>query len=246
VGPRLFERFIGFLGRLGGEQPALAVIEDVQWIDPATHDLITFLVRNVTTEHLVAILTCRTDDLPAGHPVLAWMAELGRAPGGVRVDLGRLGEADIARQLEAIQGGPVADRVVDAIWRRSEGHPLFAEELLSAAGPDSRDLPSLVEVLLGRVGSLDPSTLAVVETLAVAGRPVDERLIGPLVDRSEGTRARAGSGPGCERNRRPGASRTPRGGGSRCPRSIAGRAARLPPRASARGRRERAIGGRAA
>jgi DNA-binding CsgD family transcriptional regulator/tetratricopeptide (TPR) repeat protein len=184
---RLFERFIGFLGRLGEERPALAVIEDVQWIDPATHDLVTFLVRNVTTEHLVAILTCRTDDLPAGHPVLAWMAELGRAPGGVRVDLGRLGEADIARQLEAIEGGPVADRVIDAIWRRSEGHPLFAEELLSAAAsPDAADLPSLVEVLLGRVGSLDPSTLAVVETLAVAGRPVDERLIGPLVDRSAG------------------------------------------------------------
>jgi DNA-binding CsgD family transcriptional regulator/tetratricopeptide (TPR) repeat protein len=163
------------------------VIEDVQWIDPATRDLVTFLVRNVTTEHLVAILTCRTDDLPAGHPVLAWMAELGRAPGGVRVDLGRLREADIARQLEAIEGGPVADRVIDAIWRRSEGHPLFAEELLSAAAsPDSADLPSLVEVLLGRVGSLAPSTLIVVETLAVAGRPVDERLIGPLVDRSEG------------------------------------------------------------
>ena len=184
---RLFERFIGFLGRLGEGQPALAVIEDVQWIDPATRDLVTFLVRNVTTEHLVAILTCRTDDLPAGHPVLAWMAELGRAPGGVRVDLGRLREADIARQLEAIEGGPVADRVIDAIWRRSEGHPLFAEELLSAAAsPDSADLPSLVEVLLGRVGSLDPSTLAVVETLAVAGRPVDERLIGSLVDRSAG------------------------------------------------------------
>jgi DNA-binding CsgD family transcriptional regulator/tetratricopeptide (TPR) repeat protein len=184
---RLFERFIGFLGRLGEGQPALAVIEDVQWIDPATHDLVTFLVRNVTTEHLVAILTCRTDDLPAGHPVLAWMAELGRAPGGVRVDLGRLGQADIARQLEAIEGGPVADRVIDAIWRRSQGHPLFAEELLSsAASPDSTNLPSLVEVLLGRIRGLDPSTLAVVETLAVAGRPVDERLIGPLVDRSAG------------------------------------------------------------
>ncbi|TMC60504.1 MAG: LuxR family transcriptional regulator, partial [Chloroflexi bacterium] len=58
---RLFERFLGFLGRLGASAPALTVVEDVQWIDPATRDLVTFLVRNVTTEPLVALLTCRTD-----------------------------------------------------------------------------------------------------------------------------------------------------------------------------------------
>jgi predicted ATPase len=30
---RLFERFLGVLGRLGAEGPLLAVVEDVQWID---------------------------------------------------------------------------------------------------------------------------------------------------------------------------------------------------------------------
>jgi DNA-binding CsgD family transcriptional regulator/tetratricopeptide (TPR) repeat protein len=184
---RLFERFLGFLGRLGGDAPVLAVIEDVQWIDPATRDLVTFLVRNVTTERVVAILTCRTDDLPPGHPVLAWMSELGRAPGAVRVDLGRLSRTDVVRQLEAIEGGPIRDEVLDTVWRRSGGHPLFAEELLAVAGDTDRpQMPSLVEVLLARVATLDPDTLAIVRTLAVAGRPVDERLIGSLVGRSEG------------------------------------------------------------
>jgi DNA-binding CsgD family transcriptional regulator/tetratricopeptide (TPR) repeat protein len=183
---RLFERFLGFLGRLGAPAPALTIVEDVQWIDPATRDLITFLVRNVTTEALVALLTCRTDDLAPGHPVLAWMAELGRAPGAVRVDLGRLSRTDVARQLEAIAEGPVADDIIDSIWRRSDGHPLFAEELLGTGATNGLGAtPSLVEVLLGRVTSLAPDTLRVVETLAVAGRPVDERLIGPLVERSE-------------------------------------------------------------
>jgi DNA-binding CsgD family transcriptional regulator/tetratricopeptide (TPR) repeat protein len=184
---RLFERFLGFLERLGSEIPALAIIEDVQWIDPATRDLVTFLVRNVTSERLVAILTCRTDDLPPGHPVLAWMSELGRAPGAVRMDLTRLSRTDIFRQLEAIEGGPVRDEVVDSVWHRSEGHPLFAEELLAARDDtDESRMPSLVDALLARVATLDRDTLTIVRTLAVAGRPVDERLIGPLVDRSEG------------------------------------------------------------
>jgi DNA-binding CsgD family transcriptional regulator/tetratricopeptide (TPR) repeat protein len=184
---RLFERILGFLGRLGSEAPLLTVVEDVQWIDPSTRDLVTFLVHSVTTERLVAILTCRTDDLPPGHPVLAWLSELGRAPGAIRVDLGRLSRADIARQLQAIEGRAVSRRTVDSVWQRSQGHPLFAEELLATTGDTNGfQMPSLVEVLLARVATLDPDTLTIVRTLAVAGRPVDERLIGPLVERSAG------------------------------------------------------------
>ncbi|MFL5928862.1 MAG: ATP-binding protein, partial [Gaiellaceae bacterium] len=183
---RLFERFIGFLGRLGEKAPVVGVIEDVQWIDPATRDMLTFLVRNVTTQPIVAILTCRTDDLAPGHPVSTWMAELGRAPGGARIDLRRLSRADVASQLEAIAGGPVAQDVVDSIWRRSEGLPLFAEELFgSIDAPEDAPLPSLVDVLLGRVAALDPDTLAAVEALAIAARPVDERILGAVLERGE-------------------------------------------------------------
>jgi DNA-binding CsgD family transcriptional regulator/tetratricopeptide (TPR) repeat protein len=182
---RLFERVLGFLDRCGADAPVVAVIEDVQWVDPATHDLVTFLVRNVTSERLVAILTCRTDDLTPGHPVLAWLAELGRAPGAIRIDLGRLSRDDVERQLGAMNGAPVSRDVVRSIWRRSEGHPLFAEELLgAAAGVDTGPPPSLVDVLLGRVASLDETSLPIVRALAVAGRPIDERLLGPLVGRS--------------------------------------------------------------
>ena len=188
---RLFERILGFIGRLGSQAPALAVVEDIQWIDPATRDLLTFLVRSVTTERIIAILTCRTDDLPPGHPVLAWMAEIGRAPGAARIDLGRLSRTDVVQQLQAITAGSVRDEVLDSVWQRSEGHPLFAEELLATADDASGEtMPSLVDVLLARVATLDPETLAIVRTLAVAGRPVDERLIGPIVGRSEGGRRR--------------------------------------------------------
>ena len=184
---RLFERVLGFLDRCGGDAPVVVVVEDVQWVDPATHDLITFLVRNVTSERIVAILTCRTDDLTPGHPVLAWLAELGRAPGAMRIDLARLSRDDVERQLGAMNGAPVARDVVRSIWQRSEGHPLFAEELLAAAaGTDTGPPPSLVDVLLGRVASLDDASLPIVRALAVAGRPIDERLLGPLVGRSTG------------------------------------------------------------
>ena len=183
---RLFERFLLFIGRLGADLPVVAVIEDVQWADPATHDLVTYLARNVTTERFLLVVTCRTDDLPPGAAVLAWLAELGRTRAALRLELGRLAEVDVARQLAAIHEGPVPEDLARSIWRRSEGHPLFVEELLAAAGePAGSTLPpSLVDILLTRVASLDPETLAIVRVLAVAGRPADERLLAPLVGRT--------------------------------------------------------------
>ena len=184
---RLFERFIGLLGRLGESAPTMAVLEDVQWIDPATRDLLTFLVRNLTVESVCAVLTVRTDELHTGHPVLAWLAEIGRAPGAVRIDLPRLDRSALTRQLESIAGTTVDEAVARRVWSRSEGNPLFAEELLSAELSVQTPVrpPSLVDVLLSRIGRLSPDGQAVLEALAVAGRPADERLIAPALEQDE-------------------------------------------------------------
>jgi DNA-binding CsgD family transcriptional regulator/tetratricopeptide (TPR) repeat protein len=186
---RLFERFIGFLGRLGADRPVMAVIEDVQWIDRSTQDLVTFLVRNVTTEPLVAILTCRTDDLSPGSPVLAWLAELGRAPGAMRLNLDRLDRESVTRQVQAIAGGDHDRDAISRIWGRSEGNPLFVEELvaLDDGGASRGTSVSLVEILLGRVASLDAVGRRVLGAVAVAGRPVDERLLAPVLGLEPGT-----------------------------------------------------------
>ena len=184
---RLFERFIGLLGRLSEDAATLAVVEDVQWIDPATRDLLTFLVRNMTIEPVAAVLTVRTDELATGHPVLAWLAELGRAPGALQVELGRLDRSSVTRQLEAIAGTTIDERVAQRVWRRSEGNPLFAEELLAAeldVSPQSRP-PSLVDVVLARIGRLSAEAKDVLEALAVAGRPADEQLLAPALGQDD-------------------------------------------------------------
>ena len=80
---------LGLFGALSETGPTVLVIEDVHWIDRATRDLVTFLSRNLTTERLAIILTCRVDDLPRGHPILAWLAELERLDSTVVLELGR-------------------------------------------------------------------------------------------------------------------------------------------------------------
>lgn len=179
---RLFERVLGTLGALADRAPVVLVVEDVHWIDRATRDLLTFLARNLTDERLAIVLTFREHDLPPGHPILGWMAEVGRAPTTVVVEPRRLDTRAVARQLRLIAGHDVPADVVARVARRSEGNPLFVEELY-ASDADARSAPvSLAEVLLARIARLDPAARSVVDAAAIARRPVDERLLAAVLD----------------------------------------------------------------
>jgi DNA-binding CsgD family transcriptional regulator/tetratricopeptide (TPR) repeat protein len=179
---RLFERILGLLGALAGRAPVVLVIEDVHWIDRATRDLLTFLARNLTEERIAILLTFREHDLPRGHPIVAWLAEIERSPSTVLVEPGRLDARAIARQLRLIAGHDVAADIIDRVARRSDGNPLFVEELYASEGDHLSGPRSLTEVLIARIAKLDPPARAVVDAAAVAGRPVEERLLALVLE----------------------------------------------------------------
>ncbi|HEU0244795.1 MAG TPA: LuxR C-terminal-related transcriptional regulator, partial [Candidatus Limnocylindrales bacterium] len=180
---RLFERILGLFGALSASGPTVLVIEDVHWIDRATRDLLTFLSRNLTTERLAIVLTCRVDDLPRGHPILAWLAELERMPATVVLELGRLDREAVQRQLTLIAGRDPGAGMLDRVWRRSDGNPFLVEELFAAG--ETRGPRSVVEVLLARVSRLDRAARSIVDAAAVAGRPVDDRLLAAVLEVSD-------------------------------------------------------------
>ncbi|HEY7590906.1 MAG TPA: AAA family ATPase [Candidatus Limnocylindrales bacterium] len=176
----LFELGLGMIGRLGEVAPLLLVLEDVHWIDRSSRDLVTFLARNLAQERIAVVLTARTDHLPAGHPTLAWLSELGRLSRVERLELGRLTHDDVRRQLTAILGSAPSASVVDEIWTRSDGNPFFAEELLAASsGPPA----TLAGMLAARLAALSDETRELLPWLAVAGRPVDEALLATVTGR---------------------------------------------------------------
>jgi DNA-binding CsgD family transcriptional regulator/tetratricopeptide (TPR) repeat protein len=185
----LFELGLGMVERLGAISPVLLALEDVQWIDRSSRDLITFLARNLSRERLLLVLTLRTDNLPAGHPTLAWLAELTRLPRVARIDLERLPRGAIERQLAAILGEAPTPGLVDDVWARSEGNPFFAEELLAAAGARTTDAPeppaTLAQMLAARLSALSAPARDLLGWLAVAGRPVDDVLLGAVTERPQ-------------------------------------------------------------
>src|SRR4051794_1645396 len=132
---RVLELVLDLLTAL--ERPVLLVLEDIHWADRSTLALLAFLARNLRAQPLVVLATYRVDDeLPAALRRLA--GELRRRRTVASIELEPLTREDVALQLEAIAGGPVAAALADKVHARAGGSPFFAEELFAATATDRR------------------------------------------------------------------------------------------------------------
>jgi DNA-binding CsgD family transcriptional regulator/tetratricopeptide (TPR) repeat protein len=177
---RFFELLLTALDRLSAEAPLVLVLEDIHWADRSTRDFLAFLARNLCAERALVVATYRTDELFRRHPLRALLPEIERLESTARVELDRLTRAELADQLADILGEAPAPALVDRLYRRCEGNPLFAEELL-AAGLDGRaDLPpTLRDALTVRVESLAEPTQELLRVVSAAVR-ADEALLGEV------------------------------------------------------------------
>jgi DNA-binding CsgD family transcriptional regulator/tetratricopeptide (TPR) repeat protein len=176
---RLLEAFLGFLSRLAERSPVLLIVEDLHWADPATRELLGFLVQARRNIPILVVGTLRSDELHRRHPLRPWLAELERGGRVERVELARLDRPRLAALVTAILGKPPGRDVIDDILARSDGNPFFAEELLAASqdGTGRRLPPTLREILLARIAMIPETAAAVLDVAAVAGRRVEHDLL---------------------------------------------------------------------
>jgi DNA-binding CsgD family transcriptional regulator/tetratricopeptide (TPR) repeat protein len=168
---RLFEALLALLERLGREDPVLLLLEDIHWADSSTRAFLAFIARAMSTERVLAVCTYRSDELHRRHPLRPLLAELERDPSARRIELARLNRGELSEQLADILDAPPDDRLVERLYGRSEGNPLFAEELLAAGGDGRGALPpTLRDALMVRTERLPEAAQEVLRVLAVAQR----------------------------------------------------------------------------
>ncbi len=170
---RFFEALIGVLGRLAARAPLLLVVEDLQWADRATLDLLAFLVRNLRDERLMLLATYRSDDVHRPQPVATFLSELERVERAERLELVPFNLAELRQLVGLILGREPDSCLVARIHARTGGNPFFAEELLALGDPTTSLPASLREVLLARVEALAKPTRALLQAASVAGTRVD-------------------------------------------------------------------------
>jgi DNA-binding CsgD family transcriptional regulator len=174
---RLFEALLWLLERIGEATPAVLAIEDLHWADRATRAFLAFLGRNLASERLLVVATYRADELHRRHPVRPLLAELERLSVSRRIELPALTRAELALQLTSLLGTPPDEDLVERVFARSEGYPLFVEELVAANADGRGRLPTtLRDALMGRVERLPAPAQSVLGALAV-GQRLDEELL---------------------------------------------------------------------
>jgi len=174
---RLFEALLELLDRISQEAPVVLILEDMHWADRSTRAFVSYLARSLRGERLLVILTYRSDELHRRHPVRPLLAELDRLECARRLTLEPFTPAELTEALADILGRAPEPELVERMLARSEGNPLYIEELL-AAGLDGRGAApqSLRDAFLLRVERLSAEARRVTEAVAVGVR-LDEPAI---------------------------------------------------------------------
>jgi len=174
---RLFEGLLELLDLLSEERPVVLVLEDLHWADRSTRTFVDFLARSLRRERVVLVLSYRTDEIHRRHPLRTLLSELDRLERARRLELEPFDRDELAEVLADILGEPPSAKLVERLFERSEGNPLYTEELL-AAGLDGRGAApqSLRDAFMLRIERLSPDAQAAARVIA-AGRSLDEPMI---------------------------------------------------------------------
>ena len=174
---RLFDALLELFELLAGDAGLMVTIEDLHWADRSTRAFLVYLASSLCRERVLVVTTYRQDELHRRHPLRPLLAELERDARARRVELKPLTRAELAEQLNDILGQAPGEDLLSRLFSRSEGNPLFAEELL-AAGTDGRGSlpPTLRDALMLRIERLSGDAQETLRVLA-AGRRLDHEIL---------------------------------------------------------------------
>jgi class 3 adenylate cyclase len=203
----LYAAVAGLLGLVSTTDPLVLILEDLQWADKPSLQLLRYLVASEGPNHLLVVGTYRPSELSGGHPLTETLGALRREPGVSSVALGGLDDLGVIQFVEAAARHELDDANVElarALYRETDGNPFFVGEVLrhlSETGAVSQDrtgrwrpreglenapLPDSVrQVIASRVAHLGSPAAQVLPVAAVIGREFDLDLLARATERPE-------------------------------------------------------------
>jgi len=129
---RVFRRFINVFAR--PEHPLALFLDDLQWLDAATLDLMEDLLTQPEVKHLLLIGAYRDNEVGPGHPLMSKLEAMRRA--GVMLQdivLAPLTRADLEQLVaHSLHGEPgQACALVELVHEKTRGNPFFAIQFIS-------------------------------------------------------------------------------------------------------------------
>jgi DNA-binding CsgD family transcriptional regulator len=193
----LFEAIRAGLAAVVAEHPAVVLLDDLQWSDDATLELLGALAGTLRELPLLVIASYRSDELPRGHGLRRLRNDLRRNGLLDELALEPLSAGGTAELATRVLGTDVSPRLARTLHDRTGGLPFFVEELACAlqcggrlqpdgAGVDlalDADVPlpqTIRDAVLLRAADLPDPARATAEAAAVAGPRFDVELVAAL------------------------------------------------------------------
>jgi DNA-binding CsgD family transcriptional regulator len=174
-------RLVGALA----DHPTTVVVEDAQWIDEASVDVLRCLALRVETLPTLVLRTYRADEIGPGHTLRPLLGDLARLEHATTIALSPL-------SVEAV-GALLRDTSLDPqrVHRLTAGNPFYVTEI--ARHPDEALPSSVRDAVLASTSSVEDTDLEVLQIIATAPDAIDDRLLPllgiglPQLRRIEGT-----------------------------------------------------------
>ena len=170
---------------VAGDRPRLLIIDDLQWCDAETIELIGFVVCSTQAAPVLIVGTVRWEEIPQHHPLVRLVDALGHDQAVTTVPLDRLDRLDeattatLAARVRAVEA--IDPKLAARLWNETEGNPFFVVEALRAGiSPDGGQAvltPTMRAVLSARLGQLSEGALRLAEVAAVIGRSFSAGLL---------------------------------------------------------------------
>jgi DNA-binding CsgD family transcriptional regulator len=169
--------FLNGVRALATASPVLVAIDDAQWLDAATTEVVRFALRRLRVEHVAIVLSRRTSSDPGAGLDTAGL------PSPASIEVGPLSIGAIHALVRERTGVVLARPLLRRLHELSGGNPFYAIELARAIGEGRlrlepgealpRDLRELVDA---RVAGLPADTRAALAACAAMSRPTEQLL----------------------------------------------------------------------
>jgi len=183
---RLSRAVAQLLDATGNGRPLILMVDDIQWADDASAQVLHYLARHVADRAALAIYAYRDEDLAADERLARLVESLRRETDARRVQLARLGPGDAESLVAALGDSRLAvPGLAQRLHRETDGNPFFLMSILHSLQEGEITLPTasngepsmlpdaLRAAVRARVTHVPQEIRPTLETAAVLGRRFD-------------------------------------------------------------------------
>ena len=205
---RMFEVALQLITRISQETPLILFIDDLQWADVASLQLLYYLGRNIKESRTFIVCTYRPEDLAENqgkaHPLTDIIKRMSREGLYAKVTLRRLSQKDSSIMIASLLNAEkIPDVLVKLVYERTDGNPFFIEEVLKSLIEDGiidpndkawyyrMDLSKLTlpatikDIVTRRVDRLSEDAEKVLEVAATIGREFSYDILSNVIEGDE-------------------------------------------------------------